>query len=74
MNAGAPSSLSPPQPPKKNPNWVIIDAIVAKKLASVMIITSRFFTCVSSCAITASSSWGCNAFMMPVVVHTTADF
>ena len=59
MNAGAPSSSpSPPQPPKKKPNWVIIEAIVAKKLASVMIITSRFFTCVSSCAMTPSSSCG----------------
>ena len=48
MKAGAPSSLSPPQPPKKKPNWVISAAIVAKKLARVMIITSRFFTCVSS--------------------------
>ena len=30
----------------------------AKKLAMVMIITSRFFTCASSCAITPSSSLG----------------
>ena len=60
--------------PKKNANCAIIDASDAKKLAMVMISTSRFFTCVSSCAITPSSSVGLSVFMIPVVAHTTALF
>ena len=40
----------------------------------VMISTSRFFTCVSSCAITPSSSAGESVFMIPVVAHTVALF
>ena len=39
-----------------------------------MISTSRFFTCVSSWAITPSSSDGESAFMIPVVAHTVALF
>ena len=74
MNAGAPSSLSPPQPPNQKPSWAISEATVAKKLAIVMIITSWFFTCVSSWASTASSSWGSSVCMSPVVTHTTAFF
>src|ERR671914_48168 len=49
-------SSSPP--PKKKPNCMISAAIEAKKLAMVMISTSRCFTCDSSCAITPSSSLG----------------
>ena len=40
----------------------------------VMIITSRFFTCVSSWAMTASSSCGSSMFIRPVVAHTVAVF
>ena len=50
------------------------DAIVAKKLASVMIITSRLMMCVSSCARTPSSSAGDSSSMIPVVTQTVADF
>ena len=60
--------------PKKKANWAIIDASDAKKLAMVMISTSRFFTCVSSCAMTPSSSVGVSVFMIPVVAQTTALF
>ncbi len=52
-----PSSSSSP-PPKKKPNCTIIDASEAKKLASVITITSRLMMCVSSWAITPSSSEG----------------
>ena len=55
-------------------NCRIIAATLAKKLAMVMISTSRFFTCASSCAMTPSSSAGESAFMMPVVAHTVALF
>ncbi len=70
------SSPSPPPkpPPKKKPNWVIIAATDAKKLAMVMIITSRFLTWVSSCPMTPSSSWGSSVSMIPVVAQTTAVF
>ena len=44
------ASSSPP-PPKKKANCRIIKATLAKKLAIVMIITSRFFTWASSWAI-----------------------
>ena len=47
---------------------------MAKKPASVITSTSRFWTCVSSCAITPSSSAGESSSMMPVVAHTVADF
>ena len=47
MKTSSSSSLLPP-PPKKNENWRIIEASVAKKLASVITITSRLITCVSS--------------------------
>ena len=40
----------------------------------VMISTSRFFTCESSCAMTPSSSVGVSVFMIPVVAQTTALF
>ena len=52
----------------------MIAAIEAKKLAMVMISTSRFFTCVSSCAITPSSSLGESTDMIPVVAQTVALF
>ena len=67
------SSLSLP-PPKKKPNCRIIDAIEAKKLAIVMITTSRLATCVSSCAMTPSSSAGESSSMIPVVAQTVAAF
>ena len=53
---------------------MINDATLAKKLAMVMISTSRFLTWVSSCAITPSSSVGESVRMMPVVAHTVALF
>ena len=40
----------------------------------VMISTSRFLTCVSSCAMTPSSSLGESTDMMPVVAQTVALF
>ena len=67
------SSLSLP-PPKKKPNWTIIDASDAKKLAMVMIATSRLATWVSSWAMTPSSSAGERSSMMPVVAQTVAAF
>ena len=51
---------------------MIIEATLAKKLAMVMIITSRFFTWASSWAITPSSSAGESVFMIPVVAQTVA--
>ena len=48
--------------------------MVAKKPASVITSTSRLATCVSSCAITPSSSAGLSSSMIPVVAHTVADF
>ena len=66
-------SSSPP-PPKKKPNCMIIAAMLAKKLAMVMISTSRCFTCDSSWAITPSSSLGESVRMIPVVAHTVAVF
>ena len=48
--------------------------MVAKKLASVITITSRLATWVSSCAMTPSSSAGVRISMMPVVAHTVAFF
>ena len=53
---------------------MIIDASVAKKLASVITITSRLITCVSSCAITPSSSAGLEQFEDAGVAHTVVDF
>ena len=47
---------------------------MAKKPASVITSTSRFCTCVSSCAITPSSSAGESSSMIPVVAQTVADF
>ena len=52
----------------------MIAAIEAKKLAMVMISTSRCFTCDSSCAITPSSSLGESVRMIPVVQATVAFF
>ena len=46
----------------------------AKNEAMVMIITSRFLTCASSCAMTPSSSAGESIFMIPVVAQTVALF
>ena len=63
-----------PPPPKKKPNCRMIAASSAKKLAMVMISTSRFFTCVSSWAITPSSSLGESTLMIPVVAQTVALF
>ena len=45
---------------------------MAKNEASVITITSRLATWVSSCAITPSSSAGESSSMMPVVAHTVA--
>ena len=53
---------------------MIIDARVAKKLASVITITSRLITWVSSWAITPSSSAGDSSSMMPLVAQTVVDF
>ena len=53
---------------------MISEASVAKKLASVITITSRLITWVSSCAITPSSSAGESSSMMPRVAHTVVDF
>ena len=53
---------------------MISAATVAKKLAIVITITSRWITCVSSCAITPSSSAGSSMFSSPRVAHTVADF
>ena len=61
-------------PPKKKPNWMIIEAIEAKKLAIVMITTSRLTMWVSSWAMTPSSSAGESSSMMPVVAQTVAFF
>ena len=47
---------------------------MAKKLASVITITSRLITWVSSCAITPSSSAGSSSSRMPRVAHTVVDF
>ena len=66
-------SSSPP-PPKKKPNCSMMAARLAKKLAMVMISTSRCLTCESSCAMTPSSSLGERVRMMPVVAHTVALF
>ena len=69
MMTSCSSSPSPP-PPKKNANWRISDASVAKKLASVITITSRLITWVSSCAITPSSSAGESSSRIPRVAQT----
>ena len=71
-----PSSSSSPQPPppKRKPKFRIIDATEAKKLAIVMIITSRLMTWLSSWAMTPSSSDGDSSSMIPVVAHTVACF
>jgi hypothetical protein len=53
---------------------MISAAIVAKKLAIVITITSRLMTCVSSWAITPSSSAGSSMLSRPRVAHTVADF
>ena len=45
-----------PPPPNRKPNWTMNAAIEAKKLASVITITSRLAMCVSSCPSTPSSS------------------
>ncbi len=46
---------------------------MAKKPASVITITSRLATWVSSCAMTPSSSAGTSSSMIPVVAQTVAD-
>ena len=53
---------------------MISAAIVAKKLAIVITITSRLITCVSSWAMTPSSSAGSSMFRRPRVAQTVADF
>ena len=50
------------------------DAIAAKKPAIVITITSRFWTWVSSWAMTPSSSDGVSSWRIPVVAHTVAVF
>ena len=72
MNTTMPAGLSSSPPPKKKANCMIIEATLAKKLAMVMISTSRFFTWASSWAMTPSSSAGESVFMIPVVAHTVA--
>ena len=47
---------------------------MAKKLATVMISTSRFAMCESSCASTPSISFGSSRSQSPVVTHTAACF
>ena len=47
---------------------------MAKNEASVITITSRLITWVSSCAITPSSSAGSSSERMPEVAQTVADF
>ena len=69
-----PAGLSSSPLPKKKANCMIIEATLAKKLATVMISTSRFLMWASSWAITPSSSAGESVFMMPVVAHTVAFF
>ena len=69
-----PAGLSSSPLPKKKANCMIIEATLAKKLATVMISTSRFLMCDSSWAITPSSSAGESVFMIPVVAHTVAFF
>ena len=69
-----PSSSSPYPPPKKNPNCTTIEAIEAKKLAMVMIATSRLAMWVSSWAMTPSSSAGESSSMIPVVAQTVECF
>ena len=51
-----------------------IAASIAKKLATVMISTSRFAMCESSCASTASTSGGSSRCHSPVVTATAACF
>ena len=51
---------------------VSIAAIIAKKLATVMISTSRFAMCESSWARTPSTSFGSSRSHRPVVTHTAA--
>ena len=73
MKSRSPSSSPPPPPkppPKKNPNCRMNEASVAKKLASVITITSRLITCVSSCAMTPSSSDDGSSSRIPRVAHT----
>ncbi len=53
---------------------MIIAATLAKKLATVMIRTSRFLMWESSWAMTPSSSAGESVFMIPVVAHTVELF
>ena len=76
MKLGLSSSLSEFEkpPPKKNPNCTIVEAIEAKKLASVMIATSRLTMWVISWASTPSSSAGLSRFRIPVVAQTVACF
>ena len=53
---------------------MISAATVAKKLAIVITITSRLITCVSSCAITPSSSAGSSILSSPRVAQIVAVF
>ncbi len=53
---------------------MISAASIAKKLARVMISTSRFATCESSCASTASISCGSSRRIRPSVTATAACF
>src|SRR5919206_251431 len=68
----------PPRNPPKNPAYMPIRvrnaASIAKKLATVMIRTSRFATCESSWARTPSISFGSSRRQRPVVTATTACF
>src|SRR3954469_19644400 len=69
MNAGWPPSRSRP-PPRNGANCSTSAAMLAKKLATVMISTSRCWTWASSCATTPSSSRGSSRRSRPVVTHT----
>ena len=53
---------------------MISAASIAKKLASVMIRTSRFAMCESSCPSTASTSCGSSRRQRPFVIATAACF
>ena len=69
-----PSLLRPPNNAEKKKLCMIIDAIMAIKLAIVIVRMSRFFTCDSSWARTASSSLGDRRRIIESVQQTTACF
>ncbi len=73
MNPGPMSLSSPPNaPPNQKPIWTMNDAIEAKKLASVITITSRFWTWVSSWPSTRLELAVAEQRRIPVVAQTVA--